>query len=320
MSESSQALMHETVLLHEAVEMLVTDRAGIYVDATYGRGGHSRATLETLDVNGRLLGIDKDWEAIRDGERLAEADRRFEILQGSFAQIQEHLHEAGVKKVQGVMADLGVSSPQLDDANRGFSFQNDGPLDMRMDASSGLSAAQWLAVVGVSELADVLKLYGEERYAKRIAGAIVDARMKAPIETTARLAQIVADANPAWEKHKHPATRAFQAIRIKVNNELGDLERFLTEAVKVLAVGGRLVVISFHSLEDRMVKQFMRKMAQGDAPPHGVPVREQDIFRQFRLLGRAVMPGDAEVERNARARSAVMRVLERIADADSRSK
>ena len=320
MSGQPQVLAHETVLLREAVEMLVTDRAGIYVDATYGRGGHSRAILEALDQNGRLLGIDKDWEAIRDGERLAEADRRFEILQGSFAQIQEHLSKTGVKKVQGVMADLGVSSPQLDDANRGFSFQNDGPLDMRMDAAKGLSAAQWLAMVSVAELADVLKVYGEERYAKRIAGAIIEAQRKTPIVTTARLAQIVSDANPAWEKHKHPATRAFQAIRIKINNELGDLERFLAESVKTLAVGGRLVVISFHSLEDRMVKQFMRKMAQGDAPPHGVPVREQDIFRQFRLLGRAVMPDDIEVERNARARSAVMRVLERIADADSKGK
>ena len=320
MSGQPQVLAHETVLLREAVEMLVTDRAGIYVDATYGRGGHSRAILEALDQNGRLLGIDKDWEAIRDGERLAEADRRFEILQGSFAQIQEHLSKTGVKKVQGVMADLGVSSPQLDDANRGFSFQNDGPLDMRMDAAKGLSAAQWLAMVSVAELADVLKVYGEERYAKRIAGAIIEAQRKTPIVTTARLAQIVSDANPAWEKHKHPATRAFQAIRIKINNELGDLERFLAESVKTLAVGGRLVVISFHSLEERMVKQFMRKMAQGDAPPHGVPVREQDIFRQFRLLGRAVMPDDIEVERNARARSAVMRVLERIADADSKGK
>jgi 16S rRNA (cytosine1402-N4)-methyltransferase len=303
---------HDTVLLGEAVDQLVLDPSGTYVDATFGRGGHAGAILSRLNQKGRLLGMDKDWDAIRTASVLAEADNRFIARQGSFADIRSTLLEAGLDKVQGILADLGVSSPQLDDASRGFSFMKDGPLDMRMDTSSGISAAQWLAAVSEQELTEVLRIYGEERHARRIATAIVGACRAGVIDTTARLARVVSDANPSWEKHKHPATRSFQAIRIKINNELGDLERFLADAAQVLLPGGRLVVISFHSLEDRMVKQFMRTLAKGDAPPKGVPVREQEIVRSFRLVGKAIQPTDQEIARNPRARSAVMRVLERI--------
>ncbi len=309
-----QGFSHETVLLAEAVAQLVQDPDGVYVDATFGRGGHSRRILQQLSQAGSLIAIDKDWEAVTNAAALTSTDARFAIKQGSFADINNILQQAGVKKVQGVLADLGVSSPQLDDAGRGFSFIKDGPLDMRMDTQSGLSAAQWLARAEEREIAEVLKLYGEERHAKRIARAIVVARQEGVIDTTAKLARIVADANPSWEKHKHPATRAFQAIRIKVNNELADLERFLSQAAAMLVPGGRLVVISFHSLEDRMVKQFMRNLARGDAPPKGVPVREQDIVRSFRLVGKAIQPSDQEVAVNPRARSAVMRILERVSN------
>ncbi|KZZ52038.1 16S rRNA (cytosine(1402)-N(4))-methyltransferase, partial [Oleiphilus sp. HI0122] len=214
----------------------------------------------------------------------------------------------------GILVDLGVSSPQLDDAERGFSFMNDGPLDMRMDTSRGLSAAEWVAKVEEPELIRVLREYGEEKFARRIAGAIIRERGVAPITTTARLANVVSEANPSWEKHKHPATRAFQAIRIEVNQELNDLELFLENASDALSVGGRLVVISFHSLEDRMVKRFMKKMAKGDEPPPGVPVLESDITRRFKLMSKAMKPAKQEIERNPRSRSAVMRVLEKLSD------
>ncbi len=311
---TNKAGQHETVLLDEAVDVLVTDEAGCYIDATFGRGGHSRKILQGLSEAGSLIGVDKDPVAYAEGVRLSKQNSAFTMKRGSFAMIDQYLAEQGMGQVSGIMADLGVSSPQIDDAERGFSFINDGPLDMRMDPESGISAQEWLAAAEVGEIAHVLKVYGEERFAKRIARAIVDAREAGPLETTLQLAQVVSEANPAWEKHKHPATRAFQAIRIQINNELGDLERFLEVAPQMLALGGRLVVISFHSLEDRMVKRAMKKLSKGNEPPPGVPVQEKDISRPFRVFSKAIKPSSGEVERNVRSRSAVMRILERVSN------
>jgi 16S rRNA (cytosine1402-N4)-methyltransferase len=304
--------MHQTVLLREAVEALVTTPGGFYVDGTFGRGGHSRYLLEHLDENGRLLGVDKDPEAVAVAEKLARSEPRFDFFHGSFAQLPDQLRRMGVDSVDGILLDLGVSSPQLDDGSRGFSFLQDGPLDMRMDTSSGETAAQWLSYADADEIAAVLKDYGEERFARRIARAIVAARTELPITSTARLAKVVSEANPKWERHKHPATRSFQAIRIKVNRELEDLQELLAGALDLLRVGGRLVVISFHSLEDRMVKRYMRDMARGEAIPAGVPVRDSALNRRMRLVGKAVRASEVEVSGNARARSAIMRVAEKI--------
>lgn len=315
MSADDEAFKHDSVLLHESIAAMLSKPSGIYVDATFGRGGHSREILKQLGPDARLIAIDKDPEAIAVGERLAQEDSRFQICHGSFAQLGEFLDQNGIERVDGVLADLGVSSPQLDDAERGFSFQNDGPLDMRMDITRGLSAAQWLAQVSVDELANVLKNYGEERFAKRIANAIVEASKASPLTRTLELAKVVSEANPAWEKHKHPATRAFQAIRIFINRELEDLELFLEVAAERLALDGRLAIISFHSLEDRAVKRFMRDKAQGVQPPPGVPVMEKDIARHFKLSSKAIKAGRDELERNVRARSAVLRSLQRLSDA-----
>lgn len=304
---------HLTVLRAEAVSALIGSTQGCYVDGTYGRGGHSELILQRLDAGGSLLGIDKDPRAVEVGSAMAAADPRFTICRGSFADIDELLVQSGWRDgVDGVLLDLGVSSPQLDQAERGFSFLRDGDLDMRMDTDSGVSAAQWLADADVADIARVLKDYGEERFAKRIARAIVAAREEAPITRTLQLAKIVAEANPAWEKHKHPATRAFQAIRIFINNELGDLERLLEKVVDQLRPGGRLVVISFHSLEDRIVKRFMRRQAQGESVPAYLPVTDDQVGRTMRLVGKAVKPSEAEVAVNPRARSAVMRVAEKL--------
>ncbi len=304
---------HLTVLRDEAVSALIVDRGGRYIDGTFGRGGHSRLLLQELDGDGQLMGIDKDPQACAEGEALMAEDGRFRIARGSFADVDMLVQQAGWQGgVDGILLDLGVSSPQLDQAERGFSFIRDGELDMRMDTDSGLSAADWLAQASDTEIARVLKEYGEERFAKRIARAIVAAREEAPIRRTLQLAKIVAEANPAWEKHKHPATRAFQAIRIFINNELGDLECFLEKVVGLLRPGGRLVVISFHSLEDRMVKRFMRRQAQGQAMPAYLPVTDEQVGRSMRLLGKAVKPSEQEVAANPRARSAVMRVAEKL--------
>ncbi len=304
--------MHQTVLLREAVEALVTTPNGIYVDGTFGRGGHSRAVLECLDDDGRLLGVDKDPVACRAAEELAQSDGRFSFYHGSFAQLPHQLHRMGIDAVDGILLDLGVSSPQLDEAERGFSFQQDGPLDMRMDTTRGETAAEWLSVAGEQEIAEVLKEYGEERFARRIAAAIVAAQVEAPITTTARLAQVVSEANPRWEKHKHPATRSFQAIRIKVNRELEDLQDLLAVALDLLRIGGRLVVISFHSLEDRLVKRYMRDMARGEQLPPGVPVPDSALNRRMKIVGKALKASAVEVDGNVRARSAIMRVAEKI--------
>jgi len=304
--------MHQTVLLHEAVDALVTLPGGFYVDGTFGRGGHSRYLLQRLNENGHVLGVDKDLAAQAVAQELAESEPRFEFFHGSFAQLPHQLRGMGIDAVDGILLDLGVSSPQLDQGERGFSFMQDGPLDMRMDTSSGETAAQWLSYADLQDIAGVLKEYGEERFARRIAAAIVAAREESPIDSTGRLARVVSEAHPRWEKHKHPATRAFQAIRIKVNRELEDLQVFLSVALDLLRVGGRLVVISFHSLEDRLVKRYMRDMARGDSLPRGVPVTEAALNRRMRLVGKAVRASAEEVAGNVRARSAVMRVAEKI--------
>ena len=304
--------MHQTVLLHEAVDALVTLPDGFYVDGTFGRGGHSRYLLQNLNRSGRVLGVDKDQEAQAAAHELAESESRFQFFHGSFAELPQQLRGMGVDAVDGILLDLGVSSPQLDDGDRGFSFMRDGPLDMRMDTSRGETAAQWLSRADLQDIAAVLKEYGEERFARRIASAIVAARAVSPIETTSQLARLVSEAHPRWEKHKHPATRSFQAIRIKVNRELEDLQAFLSVALDILRVGGRLVVISFHSLEDRLVKRYMRDMARGDSLPRGVPVTDSQLNRRMRLVGRSVKASAEEVAGNVRARSAVMRIAEKI--------
>jgi 16S rRNA (cytosine1402-N4)-methyltransferase len=306
---------HQTVLLEESVNALATDPHGVYVDGTFGRGGHSRLLLSRLAGDARLIGIDKDPQAIASGRWLEGQDGRFAIAQGSFADLPRLLAECGVTQpVTGILLDLGVSSPQLDQAERGFSFLKDGFLDMRMDPTTGQSAATWLATAEEQDIAWVLKTYGEERFAKRIARAIVAARDERPIDTTLRLAKIVADANPAWEKGKNPATRAFQAIRIHINDELGDLTRFLEQALDLLAVGGRLAVISFHSLEDRLVKRFIKQQikGEGDDVPSYIPLRTEAHVPRLRSLGRAIQPGAAETAMNPRARSAVLRVAEKL--------
>jgi 16S rRNA (cytosine1402-N4)-methyltransferase len=304
--------IHQTVLLHEAVDALVTLPDGFYVDGTFGRGGHSRYLLQNMNSSGRVLGVDKDQEAQAAAHELAESESRFQFFHGSFAELPQQLRGMGVDAVDGILLDLGVSSPQLDDGDRGFSFMRDGPLDMRMDTSCGETAAQWLSRADLQHIAGVLKEYGEERFARRIATAIVAARAVSPIETTSQLARLVSEAHPRWEKHKHPATRSFQAIRIKVNRELEDLQAFLSVALDMLRVGGRLVVISFHSLEDRLVKRYMRDMARGDSLPRGVPVTDSQLNRRMRLVGRSVKASAEEVAGNVRARSAVMRIAEKI--------
>ncbi len=310
MSERSQ---HETVLLEAAVAALLVSDTGFYVDGTFGRGGHSRRILQRLQPQGRLLAIDKDPEAIRVARVELGTDERFEVVQGSFSRLAELVAAAGMTgAVSGVLLDLGVSSPQLDEAQRGFSFSQDGPLDMRMNPEEGQSAAQWLASASEEEIADVIYRYGEERFSRRMARAVVEQRKLQPITTTLQLAEIIKQANPAWEKHKHPATRAFQGIRIHINRELEDLQSVLKQALDVLCIGGRLVVISFHSLEDRIVKQFISEQAKGDDYPVGVPVQYVDLNPRMKKIGKPVKADDEEVNLNPRSRSAIMRVAEKI--------
>lgn len=304
---------HETVLLHEAVDALVGSPAGLYVDGTFGRGGHSREILDRLAPGGRLLACDKDEAAEREAAELAASDSRFSFARGSFTALPDILRGQGVEHVDGILLDLGVSSPQLDEAERGFSFQQDGPLDMRMDRSAGESAADWLASASEEEIANVLYEYGEERFSRRIAAAIVRARAEAPLTRTGQLAAIVKEAHPRWEKHKHPATRAFQAIRIRVNGELDELSQLLASALSILAIGGRLVVISFHSLEDRIVKRYFRDMTRGPQLPRDLPIRHSETGQSMRLLGKALRADSAEVAGNPRSRSAIMRCAERVA-------
>lgn len=303
---------HESVLLHEAVSALVTDPAGNYIDGTFGRGGHAGLILDQLNAQGHLLAIDRDPQAIAAAARFS-GDARFDICHGEFSRLAEYAQARDwSRKVCGVLLDVGVSSPQLDEAERGFSFMQDGPLDMRMNPQTGVSAREWLAGAAEEEIANVIWDYGEERFSRRMARAITRAREEAPIETTAVLAKIVADANPAWEKGKHPATRAFQGIRIFINDELGELKAALAGAMEVLAPGGRIAVISFHSLEDRIVKRFFRKQAKGESFPRSVPVTDDMIKRHLKIIGKAVKAGQAETEQNVRARSAVLRVAEKL--------
>ncbi|GFZ78765.1 ribosomal RNA small subunit methyltransferase H [Pseudohongiella nitratireducens] len=303
---------HETVLLKPAVDQLVSDSSGIYIDGTYGRGGHSREILSRLSENGQLLGIDKDPRAIESARELAASDARFSVKQCSFAGIGDELRSRDwLGKLDGVLLDLGVSSPQLDEAERGFSFTQDGPLDMRMNPQDGVSASEWIMNAAESEIADVLYHFGEERFSRRIAKAIVKARAEQRITRTLQLAEIVKEANPAWERHKHPATRAFQAIRIHVNNELSDVTELLEQVISWLRPGGRLVVISFHSLEDRIVKQFIRRHSQGEPIPRGVPIMDEERQVSLKKIGKAIMPEREETTVNPRARSAVMRVAEK---------
>ena len=307
-------MAHQSVLLRETIEGLAIKADGIYIDGTFGRGGHSRAILQQLSAAGRLIAIDKDPEAIEYAKQHFAKDNRFHIYQGSFAKLASFAKQANVYgQVNGILLDLGVSSPQLDNPARGFSFMQQGPLDMRMDLDQELDAARFVNKAEADEMAAIFREYGEERFAGRIARAIVAARTESPIQTTEALAEIVKQANPKWEKHKHPATRVFQAIRIHVNQELSDLTACLDEALNVLAVGGRLAVISFHCLEDRIVKQFMRTKEQGLRLPPEVPVRNVDIQTSFKRVGKAVKASDEEVKENIRARSAVLRIGEKIA-------
>lgn len=304
---------HETVLQQEAVSALNVRPSGRYVDATFGRGGHARAILDTLGVEGSLLVLDRDPEAIAAAQGLMAQDPRVSAMKTPFGALGSALSEMRLLgKVDGILFDLGVSSPQLDNPERGFSFMRDGPLDMRMDIEAKLSAAEWLADAPEQKIADVIYQLGEERYSRRIARAIVKVRTDMAITRTSQLADIVKQAHPAWEKHKHPATRTFQAIRMHINNELSELESALEVVLSSLATGGRLVVISFHSLEDRMVKKFMARCAKGDAFPRGVPVTAEQLKPALKLIGRPIRPTAEEVQVNSRARSAVMRTAEKL--------
>lgn len=311
----TNSFSHITVLLEEAVEGLAVRADGTYIDGTFGRGGHSRLILKKLGDSGHLLGFDKDPLAIATGNTLAAEDGRFVVVQRSFAELSDETVVRGIHgKVSGVLLDLGVSSPQLDDAERGFSFMHDGPLDMRMDPSKGVSAQEFIATASAEEIARVFKEYGEERFAKRMARAVVERREIEPFTRTLDLAAVLTEANPAWEKGKNPATRAFQGLRIHVNNELGDLERGLDAALEALEVGGRLSVISFHSLEDRIVKQFMRRHAKGEADklPRDLPIIPKAFEPRLKLLGKPQFASEAELKANPRSRSAVLRVAEKL--------
>ena len=304
---------HETVLQHEAVAALNVRPSGRYVDATFGRGGHARAILDTLGVEGSLLVLDRDPEAIAAAQGLMAQDPRVNAMKIPFGALGSALSELRLLgKVDGILFDLGVSSPQLDNPERGFSFMRDGPLDMRMDSEAKLSAAEWLSDAPEQKIADVIYQLGEERYSRRIARAIVKVRTDMAITRTSQLADIVKQAHPAWEKHKHPATRTFQAIRMHINNELSELESALEVVLSSLATGGRLVVISFHSLEDRMVKKFMARCAKGDVFPRGVPVTAEQLKPALKLIGRPIRATADEVRVNSRARSAVMRTAEKL--------
>lgn len=299
--------MHTSVLLTESVEALAIQPDGRYVDLTFGRGGHSRAILQQLSAEGRLLGFDRDPQAIRAGQQLVAEDARFELVRRPFSALAQVLAEKGwLGQVDGILADLGVSSPQLDDASRGFSFMRDGPLDMRMDPEQGLSAADWLLAASEAEIADVLWQYGEERQSRRIARAIKLQCQEAPITSTAQLAKLIEKTAPSRDWRKHAATRSFQAIRIAVNAEMTELDLLLPQSLTALKPGGRLAVISFHSLEDRKVKHFIRLQQQGPEQPRHLPI-VKPFSPQLKALGKVLPPAE-EIADNPRSRSAVLRV------------
>ncbi len=304
---------HQPVLLAEVLQHLMIKPDGVYVDATFGRGGHAQAVLDNLGPEGRFLAMDKDPEAIAYAKQHFTFDKRVLIYHGSFAQLKNFLVTQNLfGKIDGILMDLGVSSPQLDDPQRGFSFQHSGALDMRMDVSSGMDAATWIQKVSEQELTRVLWEYGEERFSRRIARAIVTARIETPITTTQQLAEIVSAAHPAWERGKNPATQSFQAIRIAINHELDDLEQGLEQALEALKIGGRLLVISFHSLEDRIVKHFVQHHERGDHFPARLPVKHKDHTPRLKRVARAVKPSVDEVVGNPRSRSAVLRIAEKL--------
>lgn len=310
---------HQTVMLTEAIEGLNIQPDGIYLDATYGRGGHSRGILKHLNSSGKLLVMDKDPQANADAEKLAATDPRVRVFAGSFKQLFTFCaQEDVVGKINGILFDLGVSSPQLDQADRGFSFMREGALDMRMDPTSGISVAEWLATAQAKDIAFVLKEYGEERFSTRIANAIVNFRAKEAISTTTQLAAIISQAIPFKDKHKHPATRSFQALRIFINQELEDLSAALDQVINLLTDHGRLVVISFHSLEDRVTKQFIAQQTKSDTFPHLLPIKHAELEQpKLRKIGKALKPTEQEVERNVRARSAIMRIAEKVPGANN---
>jgi len=310
-SQSNSENMHTTVLLEEAVHALAIKPSGIYVDATFGRGGHSKKILEKLDGNGRLIAFDRDLSALESSKSIQ--DQRFLMVHSHFAAMQTRLAELGVSQVDGILLDLGISSPQIDDASRGFSFRYDAPLDMRMDQSSGQTAAEFLAHTTEQHLAEVIKNYGEERFAKQIARAIITERNDGrPITTTGELAKIVASTVTRFEPGQNPATRTFQALRIYVNQELEELALTMPQCLALLAPQGRLAVISFHSLEDRIVKQFVRDQANRDDLPPNFPVRAADLPQpKLKGVGKTIKPSAKEVKANPRSRSAVLRVAER---------
>ena len=304
-------MSHIPVLLDEALSALCVKSDGVYLDCTFGRGGHSRAILAELGDAGRLVALDRDPSAVEAASDLLKDESRFQIVHTAFSALGQALDSVAVSKVHGILMDLGVSSPQLDQPERGFSFQSDGPLDMRMDPTTGESAADWIARAEADEIAHVLWVFGEERFSRRIARAIVEARQTDPILTTAQLSKIISEAQPKKDHHKHPATRAFQAIRLFINGELAEVEQGLDAAIDRLATGGRLVVISFHSLEDRLVKRALRDASR---PPKGdprMPLPESVAKPKLRLIGKAIKAGSGELERNPRARSAVLRIAER---------
>ena len=304
--------LHQSVMLEEAVRALVTNRNGSYVDCTYGRGGHSQAIADSLARDGRLLVIDQDATAIAHARERFRNDARVVIEHGPFSRLKSYASRHQFEGIDGVLLDLGVSSPQLDEAERGFSFQKSGPLDMRMNQAEGITAAEWLAEASEDEITDVLKRYGEERFARRIARKIVATRAASSIDTTLKLVEVVETSIPRREKHKHPATRTFQAIRIRVNRELEELETCLVDVIDLLNSGGHLVIISFHSLEDRMVKRFFRRMAKGDELPSRLPVRDEKLQRRIRIPGKPVRASDTEIASNPRARSSIMRTAEKL--------
>jgi 16S rRNA (cytosine1402-N4)-methyltransferase len=304
---------HQPVLLAEVLEILNIHPNGIYVDCTFGRGGHSRAILNHLGTAGRILALDLDPEAVQEALTLSQNDKRFSIIHTNFSQVKQAINHYGwLGQVDGILLDLGLSSPQVDDPKRGFSFLRDGPLDMRMNPQQGETLATWLAHATLQEVADILKTYGEERHAYRLAKAIITARDQNRLQTTRQLADTIATAHPAWEKHKHPATKAFQAFRIFLNRELEELQQVLPQILDILAPAGRLAVISFHSLEDRIVKRFIRDCVRGDDFPPDLPVKAEALHPKLRAIGKPIYPSVAEIAANPRARSAILRVAERI--------
>ncbi len=309
---SNAEYQHITVLLNEAVDALAVREDGIYVDGTFGRGGHSRLILSRLGSQGRLIVFDKDPQAIEAAQKLAEQDGRVTVVHDGFSSFQTTLDKLGIEEIDGALFDLGISSPQIDDGARGFSFRFDAPLDMRMDPKRGMSAAEWIATASEQDLHEVIKNYGEERFSRQIARAIVAQRTESPIDTTRKLAQLVAQNVRTRERGQDPATRTFQAVRIFINRELEEVEAVLPQVMGRLKQGGRLAVIAFHSLEDRIVKQFVKKYSQHPPLPRWAAVKEADLpLPPLKAMGKAIKPGVKETASNPRARSAVLRVAER---------